>query len=107
MNISRKSSDILREQDNLYNDNNISMTEEMVKLTNLLNALINSIDDIGYIMNESWKIKKQLTSKITKNEKIYKLACHVERWGKSMWCSGGGFVVYVRRKQSTRYTMKE
>jgi len=103
MNISRKSSDILREQDNLYNDNNISMTEEMVKLTKpFKNALINNIDDIGYIMNESWEIKKQLTSKITnpKIEKIYKLAMSCGADGAKVCGAGGGgfLMIYVKEE---------
>ena len=114
MNISRKSSDILREQDNLYNDNNISMTEEMVKLNKpFKNALINSIDDIGYIMNESWKIKKQLTSKITnpKIEKIYKLAMSCGADGAKVCGAGGGgfLMIYVKEenKEHLRSVMKE
>lgn len=114
MNISRKSSDILKEQDNLYNDNNISMTEEMVKLNKpFKNALINSIDDIGYIMNESWKIKKQLTSKITnpKIEKIYKLAMSCGADGAKVCGAGGGgfLMIYVKEenKEHLRSVMKE
>ena len=114
MNISRKSSDILREQDNLYNDNNISMTEEMVKLTKpFKNALINNIDDIGYIMNESWEIKKQLTSKITnpKIEKIYKRAMSCGADGAKVCGAGGGgfLLVCVKEedKEHLRSVMKE
>jgi len=114
MNISRKSSDILREQDNLYNDNNISMTEEMVKLTKpFKNALINNIDDIGYIMNESWEIKKQLTSKITnpKIEEIYKLAMSCGANGAKVCGAGGGgfLLVYVKEedKEHLKSVMKE
>lgn len=114
MNISRKSSDILREQDNLYNDNNISMTEEMVKLTKpFKNALINNIDDIGYIMNESWEIKKQLTSKITnpKIEKIYKRAMSCGADGAKVCGAGGGGFLLVcvkeENKEHLRSVMKE
>ena len=114
MNISRKSSDILREQDNLYNDNNISMTEEMVKLTKpFKNALINNIDDIGYIMNESWEIKKQLTSKITnpKIEEIYKRAMSCGADGAKVCGAGGGGFLLVcvkeENKEHLRSVMKE
>ena len=114
MNISRKSSDILKEQDDLYNDNNISMTEEMVKLNKpFKNALINNIDDIGYIMNESWKIKKQLTSKITnpKIEDIYKLAMSCGADGAKVCGAGGGgfLMIYVKEenKEHLRSVMKE
>tara|TARA_B100000282_G_scaffold286907_1_gene253908 strand:+ start:130 stop:1104 length:975 start_codon:yes stop_codon:yes gene_type:complete len=114
MNISRKSSDILKEQDNLYNDNKISMTQEMVKLTKpFKNALINNIDEIGYIMNESWEIKKQLTSKITnpKIEDIYNLAMSCGADGAKVCGAGGGgfLLIYVKEenKEHLRSTMKE
>lgn len=114
MNIKRKSSDILAEQNDSYNDNKISMTEEMVKLTEpFRKALVDNIDDIGYIMNEAWNIKKRLASKITNTEieNIYQLAVSGGADGAKVCGAGGGgfLMVYVqeKNKEELRYMMKD
>jgi|10_taG_2_1085330.scaffolds.fasta_scaffold71086_2 D-glycero-alpha-D-manno-heptose-7-phosphate kinase len=101
-NMTRKSSSILEEQQEKYkNGENLDLTEKMVELRNpLKTALVENLDDIGLILNETWEIKKRLVSNITNSEidKMYKTGVDSGAVGGKLCGAGaGGFLLlYVK-----------
>ena len=104
-NIVRKSSDILCEQQAKYkNKENLQLTEKMVMLKEpFKKALMENIDDVGLILNETWQMKKTLTSKITNNEvdSLYERGISLGALGgKLCGAGGGGFLMFYVKKEN-------
>lgn len=63
------------------------------------------VEDLGLIMNESWKIKKTLSNKVSNNfiNNIYDVAenCGVYG-GKILGAGGGGFLLFLTNKNSKK-----
>jgi D-glycero-alpha-D-manno-heptose-7-phosphate kinase len=70
--------------------------------------LLGRIDDIGYMLHESWQIKKQLASNISNNglEEAYHLALNAgAHGGKITGAGGGGFLLLycpVEKREQVR-----
>ena len=112
--IVRKAEDVLTEQTKKIFNNMELLTqvkEIAVQANNSL--LLGDYDTVGYLLHETWKIKKQLASGITtkKIDSLYKMALDAGAYGgKISGAGGGGFlVVYapLDKKDSVRKALKE
>ena len=97
---SRTASDIAGEQikrtPEKYNELK-TMKEMLDEVIEILNGSSNSIDDFGRLLNESWKIKRNLTKLITndKIDQIYSAAIEAGALGgKLLGAGGGGFILF-------------
>ena len=110
-NINRKASDILTEQkkntkSEIRSINNlIKMTEMAYDLEKSLSS--GKIDDLGFMLNEAWHLKKQLASNISNNtiDELYNFGMQSGAiGGKLLGAGGGGFVLfYVQEKKQTDF----
>ena len=88
--------------------------EKMLKLVDEAEKIIKSksvpLDDFGKLLNETWKLKRSLTSKISngKIDDIYKTAIDAGAiGGKLLGAGGGGFMVFfVKPKDQKRVKEK-
>ena len=67
-------------------------------------------DDFGLLLNETWKIKKSLSSKVSnpKIEKIYNRGIlSGASGGKLLGAGGGGFILFYVKKQNQKKFKKE
>jgi len=101
-NIARKGEPILKEQENniLKSNKNTILREMKKQVLEIKKALLSKkFDDVGKILHEGWKLKKQLASAISNPdiEKMYSLALGAGALGgKICGAGGGGFLlVYV------------
>ena len=104
-NIIRKSSHILEEQQEKYeNRENLELTKKMVQLRKpFKRALTENLDDVGLILNEAWETKRQLASKITNSEidELYKKGLSLGAvGGKLCGAGGGGFLMFYAKKEN-------
>lgn len=97
--ISRTASDIAEEQIK----NTSKRINELKMMLNMVDEAIkileskSPIDDFGKLLDESWQIKRSLTSKITNNhiDEIYKTALeNGASGGKLLGAGGGGFILF-------------
>jgi len=97
--ISRYSSDIAKEQieQTKKRIRELNIMKEMVdEAINILNGRLNKLNDFGKLLNESWILKKSLTSKISNTtiNDIYEKALNSGALGgKICGAGGGGFIV--------------
>lgn len=88
--------------------------EKMLKLVDeaekIIKSKITPLDDFGKLLNETWKLKRSLTSKISngKIDDIYKIAIASGAiGGKLLGAGGGGFMVFfVKPKDQKRVKEK-
>lgn len=109
----RNASDIAGEQINVtpHKGKELAVMTEMVnQAVNILNGNSNDIDDFGKLLNESWRIKRELTKLITNGEidQIYHAALDAGALGgKLLGAGGGGFVLfYVPSKNQQKVKEK-
>ena len=108
--IKRKSGEILTKQKNKYKVKKNKNTQELLNLIpEFRNCVVSgNIDDVGKILNESWKIKRGIVQGITNNkiDSIYDLAIKAgAKGGKLCGAGGGGFLLFYvedKFKQSVR-----
>jgi len=97
---SRMASDIAKEQiaqtPNIKKE--LKAMHEMVDFAvNILNDRSDSLDEFGKLLNENWKLKRGLTSKITTAaiDEIYDVALRAgATGGKLLGAGGGGFLLF-------------
>jgi len=71
----------------------------------ILNGNINSIDDFGSLLHESWKMKKSLTNKISNDaiDEIYDTGIKAGALGgKLLGAGGGGFLILYATKPNQK-----
>jgi len=96
----RFSSDIAKEQIKQTPNklNELSFLKEMVeKSIYILNGNLESYNDFGLLLNEAWKIKRSLTSKISNStiDQIYEIGLSAGALGgKICGAGGGGFIIF-------------
>lgn len=103
--IKRKSSKILSKQTNLYKESKkLEATKKMVDMVpDMKKALLNDIDLVGEILDESWKIKKSLVGGIankTINSYYSKAMKNGAIGGKLCGAGGGGFLLLYCKKEN-------
>jgi len=97
---SRNASDIAKEQikQTLSKNKELKIMKEMVdEAVNILNGSSDGIGDFGRLLNESWKIKRSLTNKISNNQidNIYEVGLRAGALGgKLCGAGGGGFMLF-------------
>jgi len=97
--ISRFSSNISADHIKNIPKNKIDLSE-MQKLVDVAIDLVangNNIDDFGYLLHETWKLKKSLTSSISPDlvDEIYHKAISAGALGgKLLGAGGGGFIIF-------------
>jgi D-glycero-alpha-D-manno-heptose-7-phosphate kinase len=113
--ISRLSSDITAEKSKISHKkaNELACMHQMVdESISILNGDINQLDNFGYLLNESWLIKRGLTSKITNEtiDEIYQIAINAGALGgKITGAGGGGFIMFyvpLERQQIVKQALK-
>ncbi len=110
--ISRNSSNILKKQ----KKNSLKNTRQLIKLRDQVmetkNILIKKdykIEQLGMLMTEGWRIKKNLTNNISnrKLDKIYNEAINSgSLGGKLAGAGGGGFFLFVCKKENQNKLIK-
>ena len=104
--VSRLSEDVLLEQKN-NNHSNINNLNKIKDITDyvykkIINKTLN-IDEFGYLLNESWIIKKRLSSKVS-NDKIneaYELGIKSGALGgKILGAGNGGFLIFSCKEKN-------
>lgn len=96
-NLERNSSDILKEQDDNVLKNK-DIIQEMVKISYIakIELMNGKIDTIGTLLDESWQLKKSLSSKISNAliDELYEYAIsNGASGGKISGAGGGGFLL--------------
>ena len=74
-----------------------SMYQMVDEAVNILNSNTSDITEFGKLLNESWKLKRSLSSKITNSDidNIYDEAMHSGAiGGKLLGAGGGGFILF-------------
>lgn len=107
--MTRRASDI--EEAKLKNiDKNISMLDRMYECVDEALKVLsreNDLDDIGRLLNESWKLKRILSDDVTnpRIDEVYQLGIeNGALGGKLLGAGGGGFMLfYVPKKSQTRF----
>ena len=103
----RVSSDILSEQKELIADKT-AILDKMADMTNIACEELGrgNIDEIGRMLDETWRLKKQMASKISNPDidKMYELAkANGALGGKILGAGGGGFMLlYAPPNNKTR-----
>lgn len=107
-NITRKSSSILSEQKKVTKNKYEILTTMRNQVQNLKNTIEHntSYDEVGYILDKAWKLKKQISGRIS-NQKIDEMYVVAKEagalGGKISGAGGGGFLlVYVPREKQNR-----
>lgn len=94
--LTHSSKEILIEQNKNDNINQLFQIKEIVY--DAYDAIDNrNFDQIGYLLNKSWQLKKQLASKITNSliDKYYQIAIdNGALGGKLLGAGGGGFLLF-------------
>jgi D-glycero-alpha-D-manno-heptose-7-phosphate kinase len=112
-NIDRDANQILSEQCNKINNDN-DVIESMHKIKDIgkqiKNALLNDdIDNFGYLLNEHWIIKKNISNQMSSSniDKWYNIGIqNGALGGKIMGAGGGGFLLFCV-KNNDRKKLKE
>lgn len=97
---SRTASDIAKEQIRLTPSKEkelMAMRQMVDEAVNILNGNINEISNFGKLLNESWKIKRSLTDKISNSQidNIYEAGIGAGALGgKLCGAGGGGFILF-------------
>lgn len=105
--VSRYSSNIAIKQKQDFNKKNEAY-ETLYQLTKEAKNVIEnqfSIKDLGLILDETWKIKKTLSNKISNKliDEIYEVAKHCGVYGgKIIGAGGGGFILFLTNKNSKK-----
>src|SRR3989338_613019 len=103
--VRRSSEDILREQQNAVRQNQndaVELKHQTKRIgQNILGVFENvRLDDFGYLMDEHWKLKRKMSSKMSNNlfDEIYEEAKKNGAFGGKILGAGGGgfFLVYCR-----------
>lgn len=111
---SRLSSDIIEDQVSNY-VNNIQDTKQAFDETKTLaieikNALVlGQVDEVGYLLDEGWKIKKRFSTKITSPivDELYEVAkANGAAGGKLLGAGGGGHILIICN-ESKRHNVVE
>ncbi len=103
--VSRLSEDVLLEQKKNNSSNNHNLTRIRDITDYVYKKLITkniSIKEFGYLLNESWKLKKKLSSKVTnpKINEIYELGINSGAiGGKILGAGNGGFLIFASEKE--------
>lgn len=110
--ITRSANEILKEQ-------NANPKPELLKsmtglVDNMCSALLfNDFDDIGYILNANWQMKRQLTDSISNPiiDNYYNLALeNGALGGKLLGAGGGGFLLFycpIDRQEQLRWALRD
>jgi D-glycero-alpha-D-manno-heptose-7-phosphate kinase len=104
----RDSSSVLAEQKantSAKMDSLLSMREHAVQLQRLSSNGDFDIERFGKILDESWNLKRYLSSKITTNEidEWYRRAMHAgAEGGKLCGAGGGGFLLFIAKPERQR-----
>jgi D-glycero-alpha-D-manno-heptose-7-phosphate kinase len=113
-NLNRKASDILTEQ-KINTKSETKSINNLIKMTQMAYDLekslkCGSIDDLGFMLNESWQLKKQLASNISNNtiDELYEFGINSGAiGGKLLGAGGGGFVLfYVKEEKHKEFKIK-
>lgn len=113
-NLNRKASDILTEQKK-NSKSEIRSINNLIKMTqmayDLEKSLCNgSLDDLGFMLNEAWQLKKELASNISNNtiDELYNFGMDSGAiGGKLLGAGGGGFVLfYVQEDKQKNFKNK-
>lgn len=97
----RSAAILLKEQaTELKKSNKIQLQKEMVSMVDEGVKCLRSEDllSFGKLLNESWRLKKQLTNKITNQQidEIYDVGMQAGAWGGKLLGAGmGGFVTFI------------
>ncbi len=111
--ISRTASTIAEEQIKNKEKNiiKLNMIKELVdKAYNILVSENNKLDEFGKLLNNTWELKKKLSTKITNNniDDIYKKAIKAGALGgKLLGAGGGGFIMFYVIKENQSKIIKE
>jgi len=103
--ITRSTNEILKEQhDSMVSSKQINSMKEMVNLTYNLRQILesNNFDRIGDLLNDGWKIKREMTKRITNTyiDEIYSFALrNGAEGGKLLGAGGGGFLLLYCLKE--------
>lgn len=93
----------IRKKNEITNINQI-----LIEAKKQLNS--NSISNFGYLLNESWKVKRTLSKKVTNNkiDQLYDQAISSGSDGGKLLGAGGGgfFVFYVKKKNQKKFLNK-
>jgi len=107
--VSRQASSVLKQQvENLKQQSTIERTKTMVELAKNAVKLLQKkkVDDFGYLLDQSWQIKKQLSDNISTShiDEMYERATkNGALGGKILGAGGGGYLlVYVPEKNKNR-----
>ena len=112
----RLSSDV-QQTNKLGSADKISQLKEMYKLVDeaekILTDKIRNLDDFGYLLDHTWKLKKQTGSAVSTNsiDELYEKGIKAGAiGGKLLGAGGGGFLLfYVRpeKQESVKLAMKD
>ena len=101
--LKRRASSILSRQKKEYDNNKLGATKKLVDLIDpMRNALLNDVDIVGEILDESWRIKKTVTSGISNDiiDNHYKIAMeNGATGGKLCGAGGGGFLLFYSKRE--------
>tara|TARA_B100001093_G_scaffold517562_1_gene599452 strand:- start:4011 stop:4988 length:978 start_codon:yes stop_codon:yes gene_type:complete len=106
----RNASDILSEQNKKINSKitTQSTLKKMVKLVDEAEKylIVKDFDNFGYLLNETWNLKKTLASNISdkKIDDIYKIGIDSGAYGGKLLGAGGGgfFLFYIRNEDRSK-----
>lgn len=102
--IKRRAARILEDQKKSYELNKLESTKSLVDLVPSMEyAIINDVDTVGDILNESWNIKKSITDKITNNkiDDLYKIGMdNGATGGKLCGAGGGGYLLFYAKEDN-------
>ncbi len=100
--VTRSATTLLREQAELTasDDGVIRNLHEMKRYVSLGAKLLEKglIQDLGYLLGDSWTLKKSLNSSVTNEivDQYYELALSLGAWGgKILGAGGGGFFLFI------------
>jgi D-glycero-alpha-D-manno-heptose-7-phosphate kinase len=102
--IKRRASKILETQKKSYEQNKLESTKLLVDLVPTMeHAIINDIDLVGDILNESWNIKRSITDNISNNkiDDLYKIGIeNGATGGKLCGAGGGGYLLFYAKEEN-------
>ena len=105
---SRNASEIAKKQIEVTSQKNIELNEMVQICREGISLLIDkkeSLDAFGNLLNEQWKLKRSLTSKISneKIDKIYSTGINAGALGgKLLGAGGGGFILFYVPKNKQK-----
>ena len=112
---------ITRDANSILSEQNVELKINKNKTNNLLKMMdyakelkksfmSNNVDDLGELLNETWHLKKGITSKISNNEidEIYSKAIKSgAKGGKILGAGGGGFLMLYCQESEQEKLKKE